>query len=36
VTSEAPDQDRVRLIRLIDAPRDQVFRAWTDPEQLRR
>jgi hypothetical protein len=25
MTSEAPDQDRVRLTRLIDAPRDQSF-----------
>ena len=26
----------VRITRLIDAPRDDVFRAWTDPEQIRR
>lgn len=26
----------VRIERIIDAPRDKVFRAWTDPEQLRR
>lgn len=24
------------LTRVIDAPRDKVFRAWTDPELLRR
>jgi uncharacterized protein YndB with AHSA1/START domain len=26
----------VRVTRIIDAPRDQVFRAWTDAEQIRR
>jgi uncharacterized protein YndB with AHSA1/START domain len=26
----------VRIERVIDAPRDAVFRAWTDPEELRR
>jgi uncharacterized protein YndB with AHSA1/START domain len=26
----------VRIERLIDAPRAEVFRAWTDPEELRR
>jgi uncharacterized protein YndB with AHSA1/START domain len=31
----APD-DQVRIVRTIEAPRDEVFRAWTDPEQLRR
>jgi hypothetical protein len=35
MTSEAADQEPVRLTRLIEAPRDQV-RAWTDPEHLRR
>ena len=24
------------LDRLFDAPRDLVWRAWTDPEQLRK
>jgi uncharacterized protein YndB with AHSA1/START domain len=28
--------DVVEVFRTIDAPREQVFRAWTDPEQLRR
>jgi uncharacterized protein YndB with AHSA1/START domain len=27
---------RVQIIRVIEAPRDEVFRAWTDPDQLRR
>jgi uncharacterized protein YndB with AHSA1/START domain len=26
----------VRIERVIDAPRDEVFRAWTDPDELRR
>jgi uncharacterized protein YndB with AHSA1/START domain len=28
--------DTVRITRLIDAPREDVFRAWTEPEQIRR
>ncbi len=28
--------DAVRITRIIDAPREEVFRAWTDPEQIRR
>jgi uncharacterized protein YndB with AHSA1/START domain len=28
--------DAVRITRVIDAPQAEVFRAWTDPEQLRR
>jgi uncharacterized protein YndB with AHSA1/START domain len=32
-----PDQtaDQVRISRIIDAPREDVFRAWTEPEQIR-
>jgi uncharacterized protein YndB with AHSA1/START domain len=26
----------VRITRIIDAPREDVFRAWTEPEQIRR
>jgi uncharacterized protein YndB with AHSA1/START domain len=26
----------LRLTRVIDAPRERLFRAWTDPEQLSR
>lgn len=26
----------VRITRIIDAPREEVFRAWTEPEQIRR
>jgi uncharacterized protein YndB with AHSA1/START domain len=28
--------DAVRLTRTIQAPREEVYRAWTDPERLRR
>jgi uncharacterized protein YndB with AHSA1/START domain len=28
--------DKVRIARIIDAPREEVFRAWTEPEQIRR
>ena len=31
------DKEReVRLIRIYDAPREAVFKAWTDPEQVAR
>jgi len=33
--SEAADRDLV-VTRLIDAPRERVFRAWTDPAQVAR
>jgi uncharacterized protein YndB with AHSA1/START domain len=26
----------IRITRIIDAPREDVFRAWTEPEQIRR
>jgi uncharacterized protein YndB with AHSA1/START domain len=29
-------EDRVEIVRTIEAPREEVFRAWTDPEELRR
>jgi uncharacterized protein YndB with AHSA1/START domain len=33
----APSSDReLVLTRLIDAPREKVFRAWTDPELLKQ
>jgi uncharacterized protein YndB with AHSA1/START domain len=28
--------NRLEITRVIDAPRAQVFRAWTDPDELRR
>jgi uncharacterized protein YndB with AHSA1/START domain len=28
--------DVVRITRVIDAPREEVFRAWTEPEQIRQ
>ena len=36
MTPEAGAHDPVQLTRLIPARRDQVFLAWTEPEQLRR
>jgi uncharacterized protein YndB with AHSA1/START domain len=34
-TSETSDRELV-LTRLIDAPREKLFRAWTDPELLKQ
>jgi uncharacterized protein YndB with AHSA1/START domain len=28
--------DTVRITRIIDAPREDVFRAWTEPDQIRQ
>ena len=33
VTSKRPDAE-VTLVRILDAPRAAVFKAWTDPKQL--
>jgi uncharacterized protein YndB with AHSA1/START domain len=33
--SADPATDTVRITRIINAPRDDVFRAWTEPEQIR-
>ena len=30
------DDAVVEIVRIIEAPREQVFRAWTDPDELRR
>jgi uncharacterized protein YndB with AHSA1/START domain len=35
MTAEQSD-DIVRITRIIDAPQEEVFRAWTDPETIRR
>lgn len=32
----ANKNEDVFISRIIDAPRDQVFRAWTDPKQLKK
>jgi uncharacterized protein YndB with AHSA1/START domain len=32
----AESSDIVRIVRIIDAPREELFRAWTEPEQIRR
>jgi uncharacterized protein YndB with AHSA1/START domain len=31
-----PAANTVRITRIIEAPREAVFRAWTEPEQIRR
>lgn len=36
-TQPAPASDReLVLTRIIDAPREKVFRAWTDPETMKK
>jgi uncharacterized protein YndB with AHSA1/START domain len=30
------DDPVVEIVRVIEAPREHVFRAWTDPDELRR
>jgi len=35
MTADQPD-DLVRITRIIDAPQEEVFRAWTEPEIIRR
>jgi uncharacterized protein YndB with AHSA1/START domain len=35
-TPIAPADQQVLITRIFDAPRDQVFRAWTDPDELAR
>ena len=36
MTDEPAAGERVVVRRVIGAPRERVFRSWTDPEQLRR
>ena len=33
---KAPTDRDLVLTRLIDAPREKLFRAWTDPEMLKQ
>jgi uncharacterized protein YndB with AHSA1/START domain len=33
-TTLAPSDDTVLITRIFDAPREQVFRAWTDPDEV--
>ncbi len=33
--SADPVDEAIEIVRIIDAPREQVFRAWTEPDQLR-
>lgn len=35
-TYDTPSDREVRAIRVVDAPRDVVFEAWTKPEHLRK
>jgi uncharacterized protein YndB with AHSA1/START domain len=35
-SANKPSQREVVITRVFDAPREAVFRAWTDPEQLGR
>jgi uncharacterized protein YndB with AHSA1/START domain len=35
MTTAATENDaQVRIIRVVDAPRERVFRAWTDPDDV--
>ena len=33
-TQVATGGQQVRITRTFDAPREQVFRAWTDPDEV--
>jgi len=35
MSDDQAQDDRVEVVRTIDAPREAVFRAWTEPDQLR-
>jgi uncharacterized protein YndB with AHSA1/START domain len=35
MTEQSPDEV-VRITKIIDAPREEVFRAWTEPDEIRR
>jgi uncharacterized protein YndB with AHSA1/START domain len=35
MTDDPAGSDRVEIVRTIDAPREEVFRAWTDPDRIR-
>ena len=35
-TNEHDDTRALTTVRLLDAPRERVFRAWTEPERLAR
>lgn len=34
MSSSSPTENKVLITRVFDAPRDQVFQAWTDPDQV--
>ena len=35
MTEDPAEAGRIEVARMIDAPREDVFQAWTDPDQLR-
>jgi uncharacterized protein YndB with AHSA1/START domain len=35
MSDDPPQAGRIEVVRTIEAPREEVFRAWTDPDQLR-
>jgi len=36
MTTNVPDKISLEIKRVIKAPRDRVYAAWTDPAQLRK
>jgi len=36
MTDAPAGPDKVEVVRTLAAPREEVFRAWTEPEQIRR
>jgi len=35
MTTKVPEKTSVEIKRFINAPRDRVYQAWTDPAQLK-
>jgi uncharacterized protein YndB with AHSA1/START domain len=36
MSAEVPPRETLRIRRVFDAPREKVFSAWTQPEELKR
>src|SRR5256885_16049100 len=34
--SQTRNEKELRIVRVFDAPRERVWKAWTDPEQVKR